>query len=209
MYIPEQFTETNLPTLHEFMRQHSFATVVTQQGSRPYSSHLPLILDNSVGSQGTLIGHMARNNPQWQDFASGAEILVMFHGPHAYVSPAWYEAKNMVVPTWNYMAVHAYGIARIQSEEILERTLHRLVGVHEKAFQQPWVLEITQPMRERMLSAIVGFEITLTSVEGKFKLSQNRPLTDQRKVIAKLSESTGINNSKSIANQMSLRLKEE
>jgi len=188
MYIPEQFAETDLPTLHEFMRQHSFATLVTQHGSAPFASHLPTLLDSSVGTHGALLGHMAHNNAQWQDFAAGTEVLVMFQGPHAYVSPTWYEPHPMVVPTWNFMAVHAYGVARILSEDELEQTLHQLVNENEKTFSSPWKLELSQVMRVRMLAAIVGFEIKLNHVEGKFKLSQNRTQQDRRNVIAQLSQ---------------------
>jgi transcriptional regulator len=171
------------------MLQHSFATLVTQQGGVPFASHLPVSLDSSIGTHGALLGHMALNNPQWQDFESGAEVLVMFHGPHAYVSPAWYEPSPMSVPTWNFMAVHAYGVARILSQEELENTLHQLVDENEKTFSPPWKLELNQTMRERMLKAIVGFEIRLGRVEGKLKLSQNRTEQDQRNVIAQLSKS--------------------
>jgi len=209
MYIPEHFAETDVPTLHEFMRQHSFATLVTQQGGAPFASHLPILLDSSIGIHGALLGHMARNNGQWRDFAAGAEILVMFHGPHAYVSPVCYEPGPTAAPTWNYMVVHAYGKARILSEEELVETLHHLVGENEKAFLPPWKLQLTQAMRERALGAIVGFEITLTRVEGKYKLSQNRSVADQRRVIEKLSQDTEINNSQGVASQMSRRLNEE
>ncbi len=99
MYISENFAETDLPTLHEFMRQHSFASLVTQQDGVPFASQLPLLLDSRIGARGALLGHMAGNNAQWQDFASGAEVLVMFHGPHAYVSPAWYAPNPLAVPT--------------------------------------------------------------------------------------------------------------
>ncbi len=186
MYIPEHFAKTDLPTLHEFMRQHSFATLVTQQDGAPFASHLPLVLDSSTGTHGALLGHMARNNEQWRDFAAGAEILVMFHGPHAYVSPTWYEPNPMSAPTWNYVVVHAYGKARILPEDELVETLHQLVDENEKAFPQPWKLQISQAMRERALGSIVGFEIRLSRIEGKFKLSQNRSEQDRKNVIAQV-----------------------
>ena len=189
MYIPEDFLVTDALMLHEIMREHNFATVVTQHGGVPFASHLPMMLDNSIGPRGALLGHMARKNSQWHDFGAGAEVLVMFQGSHAYISPAWYEYNAMVVPTWNYMAVHAYGVARILSEAELEATLHQLVDENEKSLPRPWKLSLTQAMRERMLNAIVGFEITLSRIEGKFKLSQNRSEQDQRNVIAQLSQS--------------------
>ncbi len=206
MYIPEHFAETDLQALHEFMRQHSFATLVTQHGNEPFASHLPLLLDGGSGTHGALLGHMARNNEQWRDFAAGAEILVMFHGPHAYVSPAWYEPGPMAAPTWNYTAVHAYGKARILPEDELVQTLHRLVDEQEKTFSPPWKLELTQAMRDRALGAIVGFEIKLSRIEGKFKLSQNRSAQDRKNVIAQLQQSA---HGKDTAQWMSKALERE
>lgn len=201
MYIPSLFNETDQATLHDFMRANSFATVVTAHEGKPFASHLPLFLHNRAGTNGALIGHMARANPQWQDMQSGAEVLVTFNGPHAYVSPAWYEAKAMVVPTWNYMAVHAYGKARIMPQEELEQALHALVNSYESAYEQPWQLEMTELMREKMLGAIVGFEISLSSIEGKFKLSQNRSPEDRRRVMTQLAGRAD-NESRSVAEQM-------
>lgn len=189
MYIPSSFTENDAQRLQDFMRQHSFAMLVTTHDGAPIASHLPLMLESSVGQHGALLGHMARANPQWQDWASGAEVLVIFQGAHAYVSPAWYESHPMSVPTWNFTAVHAYGTARILSETELENALQQLTDEHEKSLPQPWKLELTQMMRERLLGAIVGFEIMLNRVEGKFKLSQNRSEQDQRNVMEKLAQS--------------------
>jgi transcriptional regulator len=202
MYIPALFRETEMATLHDFMRSHSFATVVTARDGSPFASHLPLFLQSGTGSQGALIGHMARANPQWQDMQAGAEVLVTFHGPHAYVSPAWYVAKTMVVPTWNYVAVHACGKARILSQEELVQALHQLVDENESAYAQPWQLELTQEMREKMLGAIVGFEILLSRIEGKFKLSQNRPPEDRQRVMKQLARQDDAD-SKRVAEQMS------
>lgn len=206
MYIPEHFAETDLRTLHEFMRRYSFATLVTQHGGTPFASHLPLSLDSCIGTHGAVLGHMARNNGQWRDFADGAEVLVMFQGAHAYVSPSWYEPNPMSVPTWNFTAVHAYGKARILSEDELLATLHQLVDENERAFALPWKLELTQAMRERMLGAIVGFEISLNRIEGKFKLSQNRGEQDRKNIIAQLQQSA---HGKETARWMSAALERE
>lgn len=206
MYIPEHFAETDLPTLHEFMGRHSFATLVTQHEGLPFASHLPLLLDRGIGAHGALLGHMARNNQQLRDFAAGAEILVMFQGAHAYVSPSWYEQNPMAVPTWNFTAVHAYGKARILSEDELAATLHQLVDENERALLSPWKLELTQVMRERMLGAIVGFEISLSRIEGKFKLSQNRSVQDRKNIIAQLQQSV---HGKETAQWMSAALERE
>jgi transcriptional regulator len=189
MYIPEHFAETNIPRLHEFMRRNSFATLVTQHGGAPYASHLHVVLDEKAGAHGALIGHMPRKDALCQDFAGGAEVLAIFHGPHAYVSPAWYEPNPMAVPTWNYTAVHAYGKARILPNEELADVLHRQVDEAENSNSPPWKLNLTPAMRERALGALAGFEITLHRIEGKFKLSQNRTEQDRRNVIAHLSQS--------------------
>lgn len=201
MYIPSFFNQTDQSTLHDFMRAYSFATVVTTHDGKPFASHLPLFLDNATGSQGALVGHMARANPQWQAMQAGAEVLVTFNGPHAYVSPAWYEANALAVPTWNYMAVHAYGIARILSQEELVQALHQLVHGYESAYAHPWQLELTELMREKMLGAIVGFEIVISSIEGKFKLSQNRSMDDRMRVMTQLSKQKNIESNR-VAEQM-------
>lgn len=200
MYVPEHFAETDLAALHVFMREYSFATLVTQHNGAPFASHLPMFLDAGIGPYGALLGHMARGNPQWQALTTGAEALAMFQGPHAYVSPAWYEPNPMVVPTWNFMAVHAYGPARILPQDELARTLHQLVDEHEQAFDPPWKLQLSRSMRDGMLGGIVGFEIRLGRIEGKFKLSQNRSEQDRRNVIAQLSQSA---HGKEIAHRMS------
>jgi transcriptional regulator len=201
VYIPALFHQTDQFTLHEFMRANSFATVITTHQGRPFASHLPLFLDNTSGPQGALIGHMARANPQWQAMQAGAEVLVTFNGPHAYVSPTWYESNAMAVPTWNYVAVHAYGIARILSQEELVLALHQLVNEYESAYEQQWQFEMTELIREKMLGAIVGFEIVLSSIEGKFKLSQNRSTEDRMRVLTQLARQDNIESNR-VAEQM-------
>ena len=118
MYIPKLFREEDISTLHQLMQAYSFATLVTQHDGAPYASHLPLTLCPEAGPFGTLMGHMARANPQWRDFEVDGEqeVLVIFQGPHTYVSPSWY-AVQPSVPTWNYAAVHAYGMPRLIEDE--------------------------------------------------------------------------------------------
>ncbi len=188
MYISELYAQEEVPVLHDFMRRYRFATVVTQHEGGPYASHLPLLVDPGRGGQGALVGHLARNNPQSEDLAAGAEVLAIFHGPHAYVSGGWYAPNPMVAPTWNYAVVHAYGRPRILAQDELERTLHALTDENEKDLHTPWKLEMTPVLRERLLPAIVGFEIVLHRIEGKFKLGQNRSEQDRRKVIDSLSQ---------------------
>src|SRR5215213_6013677 len=189
MYLPKSFQTEDLAELQAFMRAYNFASLVTQHESAPFASHLPFMLDAERGPYGTLLAHMARANPQWRDFATGGEVLVMFQGPHAYISPSWYETHPSV-PTWNYAVVHAYGAARVvEDHATLRPMLERLVDTHEAAFAQPWRMDLPHDYLDKMMRAIVGFEIEITRLEGKLKLSQNRSEHDQRRVMAMLRDS--------------------
>lgn len=186
MYLPEHFRESESARLHEVMRRHSFATVVSKQYGELMASHLPLVIDAERGERGTLIGHMARANPQWRSFDSSAEALVIFHGPHAYISPSWYETE-LAVPTWNYVAVHAYGTPRLIAGDGLLEVIQDTVERYESRFEEPWTIErLPEEFVARLAKAIVGFEIPISRMEGKFKLNQNRGYADHQGVIAAL-----------------------
>ncbi|MBI3860590.1 MAG: FMN-binding negative transcriptional regulator [Planctomycetia bacterium] len=192
MYVPAAFAQTDLPTLYDFMERHSFALFVTDVGGAPYATHLPFLLDRSAGPQGTLVGHVARANPQWTE-AAGQTALAIFSGPHAYVSPSWYEAEN-VVPTWNYIAVHVYG--RVQVIEDADRLLAivgTMVTEYEQALPHPWAVGDRNTFIDRMLSQIVGFRIEIERIEGKWKLNQNHPPDRREKVMCRLREIGGEN----------------
>jgi len=190
MYIPKAFREDDLNTLHKFMREYSFATLITQHEGVPFATHLPFILDAQRGQNGSLLAHMARANPQWHDFASEQEVLVIFQGPHAYVSPSWYEVE-LSVPTWNYAVVHAYGIPRLlEDNEELYKLLKILIETHEAQFESPWPFQLPDDYLQKMMHGIVGFEIEITRLEGKFKMSQNRTESERENVIAALQESS-------------------
>ena len=189
MYIPKSFREDDPILLHDLMRRYNFAALVTQHDGAPFATHLPFMIDTGRGPHGTLLAHMARANPQWHDFADGREALVIFQGAHTYVSPAWYEVMPSV-PTWNYAVIHAYGIPQvIEDRERLYTLLESLVDTHEAARTPPWRMELPDDYLDRMMRAIVGFEIQITRLEGKLKLSQNRPEGDRRRVAAELAES--------------------
>lgn len=144
MYTPFSFVESNLSTLHSCIEENSFATLVTTDGSGPVVSHLPLLLDRADGPNGTLIGHMAKANPQWRDITNG-DALAVFHGPHAYISPSWYQERN-VVPTWNYVAVHAKGkVKRVEEQSELLDIVRRYVNVHETSMPEPWQIGSAEP----------------------------------------------------------------
>lgn len=189
MYTPPAFREDDLQTIHALMRESSFAILVTQRDGVPIATHLPFMVDTERGPYGTLLGHMARANEQWRAFAEQQEALVIFQGPHAYVTPSWYD-PGLNVPTWNYAAVHAYGRPRlIEDEATLYAMLSRLTATHEAGFEQPWLFEMGPDDFRGKLKGIVGFEIEIARLEGKMKLSQNRSLEDQKRVAAALAES--------------------
>ncbi|MBT4867599.1 MAG: FMN-binding negative transcriptional regulator [Planctomycetaceae bacterium] len=205
MYIPKSFAETDQQKLHEFIGAHSFATLVSQSAAGPCASHLPLLLDAEAGSHGMLIGHMARANPQWEQ-ADGQSVLAIFHGPHAYISPTWYEAVN-VVPTWNYVAVHVYGTLRLQIDRgRLLDIVRQSVEYYENELPQSWSMDTAEPdFIDGLLDAIVGFEIDIDRIEGKWKLNQHHDETRRRKVIEGLRE-TGGEDQRQIAELMSQTL---
>ncbi len=189
MYTPPAFRIEDHEELRAFIGQHSFATIITHDGDSPHATHMPVLLDMSLGPHGTLLTHMARANPQWQHFANQQEVLVIFTGPHAYISPAWY-AEGPAVPTWNYTAVHVYGIARvIEDPQRFSQMLNDLVEFHEKGRENRWSGEMPEGYRDQIMKGAIGIEIEITRVEGKFKLSQNRPPADVAGVIAALSTS--------------------
>lgn len=179
MYRPQHFNEPRTEVLQELIRQYSFGTLVSHVDGEMMASHLPFLLQGE-GPQGTLLAHVARANPQWSAFRDGQQVLAIFHGPHAYVSPSWYETE-LSVPTWNYAVVHAYGVPRL-IEEVgeLRELLREMVGTFEDAFEQPWSLDrLPEEFLERQMRAIVGFEIPISRLEGKVKMSQNRLAVDR------------------------------
>lgn len=182
MYIPKPYREDDSATLVEFMRANSFATLVSILDGQLWASHLPVVVAYQDGVV-SLSGHLAKPNPHWQGFGAD-EALMIFHGPHAYISPSLYE-KRESVPTWNYIAVHAYGVPMaVQYDERPERVegmLEQMIDQYDTAYQAQW-RSLPDKFRHGMLSGVVGFEMTVTRLEGKYKLSQNRSETDQRNV---------------------------
>jgi transcriptional regulator len=184
MYIPASFAQPETSKLREFMLQHSFATLTSIGENGLITSHLPLLFDAGAGEHGQLRGHMARANSQWRDVRG--EVLAVFSGPHAYVSPAWYQEAG-TVPTWNYVAVHVYGTFHVvESHDELLGILRSSVHTYEGGRPEPWVFDESEASVARMLGAIVGFRVEITRLEGKWKLSQNHPPERRRKVIQAL-----------------------
>lgn len=185
MYISAAFRIEDKLKLASFIQEHPFAMLITHDGAAPFASHLPMLLRQEDGVHGMLFSHMARANSQWKHFHSGAEVLAIFHGPHAYISPAWYEATP-AVPTWNYAAVHVYGIPKMIEDH------HRIVsllGETVSAFDATGNDQIPAEYRDKMIQGIVAFELCITRIEGKFKLNQNRSVEDSLGVIKHLSAS--------------------
>ncbi len=193
MYIPSSFVERDILRLHDMREHHSFALLISQQFPALVASQLPLLLDREDGQFGTLVGHWAKANPQWQSL-NQQMVLVVFSGPHCYVSPQWYGAEN-VVPTWNYLAVHVAGrVELVDDREQLRLIVRRMVGTYERLNPSPWSMPDEQtPCENRMLDQIVGFRIRIESIEGQWKLSQNHPTERRQKVIARLREQGGEN----------------
>lgn len=188
MYIPRLFKETDQAELHGLIQAYSFGTLITQHDGEPFATHLPFLLQPDVGPHGTLVGHMARANPQWRDFAADQSAMAMFQGPHAYISPSWYVTEPNV-PTWNYAAVHAYGTPRaIDDHDEIAEILRASVQMYEAPFAQPWAFDLPEDYVDKMIRAIVGFVIPITRLEGKFKLNQNRALEDQQQVVEVLQQ---------------------
>jgi transcriptional regulator len=190
MYIPSAFGIQDPDRLAKFVRQNSFATLISQtEEGVPFASHVPLLYDAQPPPWGTLVGHLARANSQWRHFRPDREVLVIFHGPHAYVSPRWY-ASQPAVPTWNYAVVHAYGKPGLIADETrLEGLVKRMIRFYEGDGENAWPGDLPADYMSKQLNAIVGFEIAITRLEGKFKLGQNRPKVDVERVYTALSQS--------------------
>ena len=187
MYIPEFNRIPEDATALSFVRAHPFAVLVSTGEGRQFATHLPILL-RDVGGQWVLWGHVARANPHWQYLQDGQEALAIFHGAHAYISPTLYDSRE-VVPTWNYAAVHAYGQARPFFDEAqLEEILRAMIDRFESSYLAQWSA-LDQAYRRRMLGHIVGFEMKVNRLEGKFKLSQNRSPAEQARIAETLGRS--------------------
>jgi transcriptional regulator len=187
VYIPEHFRVRKDEDAIAFMRANPFAILVSTTDEGPYATHLPLFVQ-AEGDRVTMRGHVSKANPHWRYLEQQPQCLAIFHGPHSYISPGNYTARESV-PTWNYAAVHVDGAAKLFSSETeLHGMLYELVETFEPSYRRQWE-ELSPKYRENMLRQIVGFEIVATKIEGKFKLSQNRTKEDQANVIASLENS--------------------
>ncbi|MET3322217.1 UNVERIFIED_ORG: transcriptional regulator [Peribacillus simplex] len=184
MYIPAHFKIKDETLAFDIMREHSFATLFSQHNGMPFATHLPLILnkDNSY-----LYGHFARPNPQWKDIKNQT-VLAIFHGPHCYISPSWYET-NKAVPTWNYVTVHVYGEVELQEDEHeLMSSLHDMVSKYEAPDSSYSLQDVDADFLAGMNKGVQGFKIKINKIEGKAKLSQNHPLQRQESIVNQLEQ---------------------
>jgi transcriptional regulator len=188
MYVPKAFAVDDVPQLQDFMEEFNFATVVTQRDGELTASHIPFLLDRTAEPYGTLRAHIAIRNSQLKDFQSGSQALVIFQGPHSYISPSWY-VNGENVPTWNYTVVHAYGVPKIGNRAAMIALLKDLTAKQESSFERPWDFDPNAAWIEKMLMEIVAFEIKIEKLEGKFKMNQNRKPEDREGVIQKLTAS--------------------
>lgn len=184
MYIPAHFAETRPEALQGIIREHPLGMLVTHGDAGLDADHIPFEFDASMGTHGTLIAHVARANPLWQRCPTGTPVMVVFRGVEAYISPNWYPSKHEAhrqVPTWNYEVVHAHGTLTVRDDErFVRRVLAQLTRRHEAAEPQPWKMGDAAPgYIDAMLRNIVGIEITVHSLLGKVKLSQNRDERDR------------------------------
>ncbi len=190
MYLPGHFAETRAEVLHAAMPAHPFATLVAHGENGLTADHLPLHLEPEIGPFGALQGHVARANPLWRK-AADSDVLVIFHGPQTYITPSWYETKRehgKAVPTWNYLVIHARGRLRaIDDPAWLLGKLEDLVARHEAGFAKPWQISDAPPdYIDKMLAAIVGIEIVISEITGKWKVSQNQPGVNRAGVVVGL-----------------------
>lgn len=191
MYIPKIHEESDRGVLHALIRSQSLATWVTQGDGELLINHIPFLLDAERGEHGTLVAHVARANPVWRTFSKSVASIVVFQGAQSYITPSWYPSKHehgKAVPTWNYAVVHAHGVPQVMDDrDWLLRHVTQLSDLHESAQALPWSVSDAPPdYIDKMLGAIVGIEIPISKLEGKWKVSQNRPTADQLGTMAGL-----------------------
>lgn len=184
MYIPKRFKVDDEQEVYAFINKHNFATLVTTAKGRPVATHIPVIVKTD-GDQLFITGHLAYGNPQWRKWDETVEALVIFQGPHAYISSSWYEEEQ--VPTWNYQSVHVYGKISIQSDAELREDLKVLLSTYEQHREKPVLWETLSPeLLESEIKGIVGFKIEATEVQAAYKMSQNRKDHDYANIITQL-----------------------
>ncbi len=185
MYTPQHYKNEDPSEIKDFLKRNGFGILVNITDGRPWATHIPLELDIDEHGKDVLVGHISKTNPQWKYFTGDKEVLCIFNGPHGYISSSWYKEED--VPTWNYIAVHVYGVLKILKEEAVLNSLHKLVDKYEHHSKEPVSLHDMSPKTMRQIKSIVGFQITISDIQATYKLSQTREL-DHPKIIRELGE---------------------
>ncbi len=208
IYSPAHYTEKRTDLIYQFITEYNFATVISQTETGLQISHLPLLVE-AIREENYLVGHCAKANPHWKQFEIGTPVTAIFHGPHAYVSPAWYQPKADNVPTWNYAAVHVSGVSSIEPETLATfHLLQKITDHFEKKYQTGWALpDVPNNELTKLLEQIVAFKIKITDIQAKFKLSQKQESKNRSSVIHNLDKMG--HDQKSVAELMNLILKSE
>lgn len=199
MYIPKIFEKHNHQAVVDFLHKHSFGLLISEHEGKPWATHLPFEYRENPDGTAVLRGHIAKNNPQWKSFNGNQEVLAIFQGAHSYVSASWYSVEE--VSTWNYTAIHIYGKLRIMAQEELMPMLEDLMAKYERYVEKPINMAALSKKTLNQVYGIVGFEITITEIQPKYKLSQNRSKEDYQNIINKL-ENSDIPGAKGVADAM-------
>ena len=198
MYIPHHYKTENIEEVKAFLKENSFGILINQVDGKPWATHIPLELDKDEDGNDILVSHIAKANPQWKSFKDNDEVLCIFNGPHSYISSSWYKEEE--VPTWNYIAVHVYGKIKILGEKEVLESMYKLVDKYEARSKNPISLNNLSKKTLRQVKGVVGFQITITTIQAAYKLSQGRE-HDHERIINEL-ENTEKPNAKDIAKMM-------
>nr|WP_314897134.1 FMN-binding negative transcriptional regulator [uncultured Flavobacterium sp.] len=199
MYTPDIYKNENQEEIRKFLQENSFGILINQTNGKLCATHIPLELDTNAAGKSILLGHIAKENPQWKGFTENDEILAIFSGPHAYISSSWYDHEN--VPTWNYIAVHIYGKIKIIEGDAVIESLKKLVDKYEQNSENPIRVEDLSEKTMMQTRGIVAFEIEITAIQATKKMSQNRDDKNYQNIISEL-EKTNTNQSIAVANEM-------
>jgi transcriptional regulator len=196
MYNPKHFEETRVEVMHALMRSHPLCTLVTLSADGLVANHIPMLLRPGQGAFGTLVAHVARANPVWKETDFSMPVLVIFQGPQAYISPSWYATKQehgKVVPTWNYAVVQASGLMQVHDDaQWIRAQATQITAERESAFDKPWAVDdAPRDYTDTMINALVGIEIPLNKLTGKWKVSQNQPVANRQTVVQALQADGG------------------
>jgi transcriptional regulator len=199
MFIPYIYKNQNIEEVKKFLNENSFGILISQVDGKITGTHIPMELDKNEDGEDVLFGHIAKSNPQAKNLKNKEEILAIFNGPHSYISPSWYQKKN--VPTWNYVAVHVYGKVKVIKGKKLLESLTKLVHKYEQNSKNPISVEKMSSKTLKQVNGIVGFSIKINEIQAAYKLSQNRNKTDYENIKYELNK-IGDFNSIEIANEM-------